>query len=188
MVSPCSQCKNHLLELPAGDTSHTLCPRRQWILLNNNQSTDNPNPSEPIAPYLYESGTDDQNTLANPVYSTNNGTMLIWVALAQNNGDLYDSDGNIVRNSIESPAFDVTKDSEFLNCELLPYVPHDTQARVYGDGVLHEQDQIYADTFYSRQNNPDGTQQAFEGTVQKVTHPFFFNLQSSLRDNNPAGC
>lgn len=188
IASPCSSCKNHLLDLQDGDVTHTPCPRRSWIRQHNAQTTNSTQDNIYITPYLYESGTDDPNKLSNPVYSEANSTMLVWVALAQNNGDLYDSNGNIVRHSIVGSGFNIDTDSEYLHCEQRPYVPHNTQADLYSKGVIHEQDQLYVDTVYSRELDPVGNQQVLGGTIQKATHPFFFSLKPALRDNIPAGC
>lgn len=189
MVSPCSSCKNHTLVTAPGDTLHTPCPRRVWINAQNDQTQNSNDPANILVlpTYLYESGTSDPNILSNPVYSTDNGSMFIWVALAENNGNLYDQNGNLIRNGIQSPAFNVDTDSEYLQCERLPYVPHDTQATIYGSGVLHEQDQLYVDNVQNRQLDPSGNVQCISGSVQKVTHPFFFSLTTALRDNCPAG-
>ena len=188
MVSPCSHCKNHLVTLPEGDVLHTPCPRRLWIRQQQDQSTANANNTNPYPNYLSESGTDDPNQLTNPVYSDDNSSTFVWVALDDNNKDLVDANGNIVRHSIEGPGFSASTDSEYLQCESLPYVPHLTQGKFYADGVLHEQDQLYVDTGYDPQLDPSGNPQFIGGSVQKVTHPFYWSLKTALRDNNPAGC
>ena len=190
VVSPCSQCKNHLTSLSDGDYLHTPCPRRLWIQTQNNQPTETyvPDQNVVIPPYLVESGTSSPDQLSNPVYSTTSSTMIIWVALAANNGDLYDATGNLVRNRIDGPGFDVDTDSEFLHCERLPYTPCDTQAQVYSKGVLHELDPIDVNTVANRQLDPSGNPQFIAGSVQKITQPFLFSITPATRDNNPAGC
>jgi hypothetical protein len=184
IVSPCSSCNNHYDSVSEGDVVHVPCPRLQWIARLKQQDPDLP-PAYPS--YLSLTGTSG-NSLANPVYSTDDSTVFTWVAVEDHNQGVLDENGNQVAPDLLDPSFNVSQHSEYLRCELLPFVLDKTQAELYNNGVLHESDRIYAEEFSQQQMDMSGMQSFVAGTITKATLPFSFSLKTPLRDNCPSGC
>ena len=183
IVSPCSTCRNFTAAQDENDKFRPTCPRRFWIDTVEQMGDENSYPD-----YLSESGTDDLHKLINPVHSEANATIFTWVAIQENNRGVVDESGSQLAVGILHPDFDPEKDSKYLQCEQLPYVPEDHQASLFQQGVLHEMDQVYVESFHSEQLDPAGESVWSAGTLKKASFPFNFSLLSARRDNNPAGC
>lgn len=173
IVSPCSTCKNQLA-VSDPNKQTPMCPRRYWIDLAKSaqaQTSDNPIPTPPL--YLTRSGTDDPQTLSNPVYSQQDSSVLIWVALVENNQGVQDESGNELTPDLLDPGFDTT----YINCSLLPYIPCESQAQMYQSGAYKESQRLFVTPIENYQV-PFGSDQTVQvsGFVRRVNFALNFSF------------
>jgi hypothetical protein len=173
LVSPCSHCQNFTQPIAlSSDPYRSACPRRTWI--NQNQA----NPDNPIDSVLYLSGTDDPNTLVNPVVDQATGNYLIWVAAVDDNQGIQDTNGNVITTGILDPNFN----NLYIKCRLFPYVSEQHHDILRNIGAFQENDHVVAEahrvpamTTALTNNQVQFAATPVAGTVAKTSFAYFFN-------------
>jgi hypothetical protein len=133
IVSPCSTCTKYQ-DFDTNENQEVTppCPRRYWK--NEHEAYKKDERDYDPSGHLLETGTKDQNTLKNPVFSRASNSILLWVAKLVNNRP-NKSSGN---PDILDPGFN----TDYIECELLPYIPEETQQSMWSRGVYQEGDLI----------------------------------------------
>lgn len=133
IVSPCSCCQNQRID---GQPGMAPCPRR--VIKQQRDELNAAGADTSQIEHLCISGTDDVNTLKNPVYWDAGNSIMIWVALLADNAGCYDQNGNQLTPNLLSDSFDNT----YLNCHPLPCVPRETEAAYRQSGAYMEGDEV----------------------------------------------
>lgn len=132
-----------------------FCPRRKWqqeqksFMAANNGSVDPQ--MAPLATFGTE-GTDSagDQSLKNPVYLDDGKTTLVWIAPLRNNLGMKDANGNVIVPSILDPSF-IPNNTDYIFCNLYPFIPAQHEAAYRQDGGLKEGDMVVATTVQRQQ-------------------------------------
>jgi hypothetical protein len=134
VVSPCSECQNYKTAPAEG---LPMCPRRMWAEQKERFKNEQDVP-EPSA-YLTASGTDAPDKFANPVYSKEQQTILVWVAPIQDNRGALDRGGAFATGNILNRfAFD----TRYIRCHTVPFLPEEHWAELLVKGAYKEWDRL----------------------------------------------
>ena len=178
LVSPCSTCKNQLTA--PGPNGQPACPRR--VLQAQSATTS-------IADHLVLFGTEGtanagDGSYRNPVYWDDGHAILVWTALLEDNGGVYDASGNQIAPGILDPSFD----TGHIQCRPLPIVPQDSEAAYFQQGALAENDQLeVALTANQQQATDTGAPVLIDGFGKKVCFVFNHPRTPVSKDLCPAG-
>ncbi len=184
IISPCSEC-NKYTNPDTNDKQIQLppCPRRFWI---EQQEAYKKNLRDGEVPaYLTDTGTEDQNTLKNPVYSRAQKSILVWVAKLVKNRPILQN-GVTINPDILTPGFN----TDYISCESMPYVVDENQQSIFSRGVYKEWDQVLMTPTYRNQMDSFGSTENFtliSGTVRKVNFHRNFSLESPIWDKIVSG-
>jgi hypothetical protein len=188
IVSPCSTCQN-FTQSSSSNPYRSACPRRIWI----NQNQQNPDDPTTVDPVLYLSGTDDPNTLNNPVVDQSTGNYLVWVAAIEDNPGIFDSAGNVVTVGILDPNFN----NLYIRCRANPYVSEQHHDILRSLGAFQQSDHVVAEEHRMPALNPNVvftndqipfTSTPIAGTVAKTSFAYFFNTTNPNDHALVGGC
>lgn len=180
IVSPCSTCQNFTQSsTDTSDPYRSACPRRLWI----QQHLQNPDNPQVVDPVLYLSGTDNLNTLANPVVDEGTGNYLVWIAAIDDNPGIVDGNGNQVTPGILDEKFN----NLYIKCRSFPYVSEQHHDILRSLGSFQEKDPVMAEKHRVPALNPtvDFTNNKAQfvdtpiaGTVSKTSFAYRFNTRN----------
>jgi hypothetical protein len=185
VVSPCSSCKN---QLTVSSDNKPACPRRvlaQNLAIMESNGTDT-TPLQHMALYGTE-GTSNEGdgSYRNPVYSDDLHAILVWAAFLEDNGGVYDSQGNLVCPSLLNPSFDTS----YIQCRSIPVTLRENEATYFQNGALAENDQLEVTISARQQMTTDGSEQSIliDGFCKKVNFIFYHPRTPLNKDLCPAG-
>jgi hypothetical protein len=198
VVSPCSTCKN---QRDIETDGKPACPRR-FLLRFAKERADSKHPlSGSYAPALLTGteGTDKEGTdsLLNPVYSDDQGHILVWVAHLQDNMGVYDRDGKQIVGPLWAPKeqeIDQAYDTDHIHCNALPYVVRETESVYFQSGAYREWDAVEATKVLSFQldaglgdDSSNAEAVKVDGFARKVNLAFGFPRLPVEQDLHPRG-
>jgi hypothetical protein len=188
IVSPCSTCKNQrAFPDPTPNGLKNFCPRRHaqaaltaamdsgddtsslvQIALTGNEDTSNPG----------------SNALANPVNSKGSNSIYVWTALLQDNEAVVDpKTGQVINPSILDPAFN----TDYIQCQLLPYVPNCSESDYFHQGRLEEGQHIKVTQIKQQVDLENGERVETAGVVERTGLAFGYTRQSVIKHTSPEG-
>ena len=171
IVSPCASCHN---QLTVSTNGMPLCPRR---VLNAKLATlqdagTDTSSMQHLALYGTE-GTSQagDGSYRNPVYSDDLHAILVWIALLEDNGGVFDTTGNQLCPNLLDPDFDTS----YIQCHSLPVTTRDNEAVYFQKGAFTANDQLEVTLSARQQMTVDGSclPVLIDGFAQKVN--FIFN-------------
>lgn len=184
VISPCSSCKKYSnpdTNNQAGPVPFPPCPRYFWK--QQNEEFKKGNRDDEVPAYLTATGTEDQDTLRNPVYSRDLKSVLLWVAKVVKNRPVM-VDGIALTGDLLEPGYD----TNFIECETFPYVCEETQQSLWSRGVYREWDRVVL-TPILRQQLEFGSPRPIHisGSAKKVNFHADFSNESSRIDKIVSG-
>jgi hypothetical protein len=192
VVSPCSTCKNKREEVKDGKPA---CPRLKLRKFVRDRAAVGQPLSPAFAPALLTGteGTDQEGSdaLRNPVYSDDQGHILVWAALLRENTGVFDEQGNVVVKPLSPPLADF--DTDYIQCGALPYVVRKTEAEYFQLGAYKEWDLLECVSIsHQMEIQVDGIENAFdelrvEGFANKVNFAYTFPRLPVDQDLHPRG-
>jgi hypothetical protein len=190
IVSPCSTCKN---QLAVANGNKPACPRRkaQAAQQEFQQNQFSSTVGDPLALTGNEDNPDASGStgLVNPVYSTKDNSILVWVAAVKDNVGLTDNKGNVIYTDLMDPNFDTT----YITCKVNPVTPEKNEADYFQAGAWAEWDQVNVDTLPTMQTIKDPNQQGtttsipVEGTAKKLNMTYYAPRAPINRDFSSPG-
>jgi hypothetical protein len=185
IVSPCSTCKNQNSST-AADTP--ACPRRNYQQQLTQIQTDGGDPSaiQHLALYGTEgTACEGDGSFRNPAYWNDGNSILIWVALLEDNLGVFDKTGARICPDLLNPGFDST----YIQCRTLPVVPREHEAAYFQGGALAESDQLEVTFSENQQMSADGSgfPILIGGFGKKVNFVFNHPRTPVKKDLCPAG-
>jgi hypothetical protein len=191
IVSPCSTCKNQRASSIVGGAMN-YCPRRRWqnqyvteIAGTPDQQVDASN-IEQLALTGNDSDPSTTAQLNNPVYDIDNQSILVWIALYTTNRAIRSPGSGIIVNPGLSEGLDVF-DTEYIQCESMPYTPNIDEHGYFMNGALKEGDPIQVSKNMD-QFVPGGSEfKPISGSVQRSSIAGTIPRNPTLSDNSPSG-
>lgn len=178
VISPCSRCPKFGSD-PEKD-EYPACPRRYWAEMQKDY--EKRDRKWPVPPHLLETGTEDRNTVANPVYTKAHRSILVWVAKLINNRPRKKE------GQVTSDLLDPGYPTKYLACELHPYSVQETQASIWGRGAYKEEDLVLLTPVpYTQLRKDESSLLPFAGFCQKVLFPYYFDNESPQWDRIVSG-
>lgn len=189
IVSPCSTCKNQRAVTDLEGRAN-ICPRRSTISkgLDALAGTADDQVTASYYTQLMLTGTDDDPSLTaslkNPVYDTDNGSVLVWIALLKDNPATIDqTTGTVLNPPITDPSFD----TDYIVCSSLPFTPNSDEHGYFLKGALKEGETAVVHE-NKGQYTADGTQLLHvAGSVDRASFLGSIKRNPVIEDNCPAG-
>lgn len=193
VVSPCSTCKNKRAEVEDGKPA---CPRLRLIKYAQDRAGAGQPLPQAFAPALLTGteGTDQEgtNSLRNPVYSDDQGHILVWAALLRDNTGVFDEKGNVIVKPL-APPLPGDFNTDYIQCSSLPFVVRNTEAEYFQLGAYQEWDALECvSVAHQLDTQVEGEETKFdqvqvEGFARKVNFAYTFPRLPVDQDLHPRG-
>jgi hypothetical protein len=181
VVSPCSSCKNQRA-FPDPNGQKNFCPRRNWIatqqaLQQSSQKSDQA--AAQTLRHLTLTGTEGTN-LVNPVYDPEGSSILVWIAMVEDNDAQINDNGQLTNPSIVlgPDSFDTNQ----IVCNVLPFTPEQSTTEYRANGGLKEWDTALV-TIGTQQPSDDGFTFVHNGGTVKRASFLFGSSQPPVPDH-----
>jgi hypothetical protein len=136
---------------------------------------------------LTRTGSDDDSSgqLVNPVHSAEDGAVLVWVALIDDNQGVDDP---VTDEELTPDILDPDFDSQYIVCQTLPFVPDVHQAAYNQGGVFKEGNRLLVHTIPNFQVSLDDTLVPVAGFVRKTDFSSTFSFLTPASNTLAPGC